>query len=137
MAYLKPGLIAFFLFMIFDFLWLGYVMKDFNLRQLAEIGRIENGDFKIQYAAAAGAYLFMALAIAFFVMPQIAAEDSIGSIFLRGALMGLILFGVYDMTNLAILKSYPLAFVAADMAWGTFVYGLVTVITSYSVRTTS
>lgn len=130
MAKLKPGVIAFFLFIVFDFLWLGFVMKDFNLRQLAEIGRIENGDFNIQYAAAVGAYFFMALAVAFFVLPQLSVRSGFLSIFMRGALMGLVLYGVYDMTNLAILKSYPLAFVAADMAWGTFLYGLVTYISS-------
>lgn len=130
MTTLKPALIAFVLFIIFDFLWLGYVMKDFNVRALAEIGRIEGGEFKVKYWAAACAYLLMALSIVIYILPQLSPGDSMLTVFLRGAVMGFIVFGVFDFTNMAILKSYPLTFVAADIAWGTFNYGLVTFIVS-------
>lgn len=127
---MKAFLVAFMSFVVLDFLWLGYVVKSFNLRQLAEIGRIENGDFSILYAPAAVTYVLMALAIVFFVLPRFSVSDPLWQKFLWGALMGLIVYGVFDMTNLAILKNYPLPFTFADMAWGTFVFGAATVITS-------
>ena len=123
----KSFAVAFVSFIVLDFLWLGFVVKDFNLAQLSSIGRIENGDFRINYPAAAMAYVFMALAVAFFVRPH--DTGSYVRTFLRGAFLGLIAYGIYDMTNLAILRDYPFAFVAADMAWGTFVFGVVSVIT--------
>ena len=134
MANIKSFLIAFFLFIVFDYLWLGIVMKDFNMRQLAEIGRIENGVFSMHYPAALATYVLMALAVPLFVLPKLSKSDSVFKFFLTGALMGLIIYGVFDMTNLAILKNYPLAFIAPDMAWGAFVFGIVTVITSKFIK---
>lgn len=129
MAKLKTFLMALVLFCVLDFIWLGFVMKDFNMRHLAEIGRIENGVFQLNYVAAAATYLLMALAIPIYVMPLLKKEDSKLKIFFAGALLGLVVYGVFDMTNLAILKNYPLAFVAADIAWGVFAFGVVTLTT--------
>ena len=130
MASLKSFFTALILFIVFDFLWLGVVMKDFNMRQLAEIGRIENGVFQLNYAGAALTYLLMAMAVPLYVLPQVKKADSVLKVFFLGAILGLIIYGVFDLTNLAILKNYPLAFIPPDMAWGAFVFGLVTVITS-------
>ncbi len=118
------------LFIVFDFIWLGFVMKDFNMQQLAKIGRIENGVFQMDYIAASITYFLMALAVTHYALPRLTRQDSLVKVFFSGAILGLIIYGVFDMTNLAILKDYPLAFVAPDMAWGAFVFGLVTVITS-------
>jgi uncharacterized membrane protein len=128
MKKIKQFLAALVLFVIFDFIWLGLVMKSFNMRQLAEIGRFDNGEFQMQYAAASVTYILMALALPIFVLPKINVKDSFLKVFATGALMGLIIYGVFDTTNFAILKNYPLAFVGPDIVWGAFVYGLVTVI---------
>ena len=40
---------------------------------------------------------------------------------LLGALLGLMAYGAYDMTNLATLKDWPLHLSLIDMAWGTVV----------------
>jgi len=116
------------LFVIFDFIWLGIVMKDFNMRQLAEIGRIENGVFQMHYGAAAMTYILMGWAVVSYVLPQLTNSSSVLQAFLVGAPLGLIIYGVFDLTNYAILKSYPVAFMAPDIAWGGFVFGLVTVV---------
>lgn len=129
MSKLKQFLLASVLFVILDFIWLGFVMKDFNMQQLAEIGRIENGVFQLNYTAAVITYILMALAVVFYVLPQAKKHGSLRQVFLSGALLGLIVYGVFDMTNLAILKNYPVAFVAPDMAWGAVVFGLVSVAT--------
>ncbi len=126
----KSFFTALVLFIIFDFLWLGFVMKDFNMAQLAEIGRIEEGVFQMNYSAAAFTYLLMAMAVSLYVLPQLKKDDSLIKVFFRGATLGLIIYGVFDLTNLAILKNYPVNFIAPDMAWGAFVFGLVTTITS-------
>jgi uncharacterized membrane protein len=117
----KAFLAAFASFLLLDFLWLGIVMKNFNKRHLAEVGRIEEGEFRILYLPALGVYFLMALAVAVFVLPRL-QDASWWAPLAWGGLMGLIVYGVYDLTNLAILKHYPLPFVAADMAWGVFVF---------------
>lgn len=122
-------LVALFSFLVFDYLWLGLVMKNFNLRQLAEIGRIEDGQFQVNYLAAGITYILMALGIVVFVIPLV-QEMPWWRVFLTGALLGLIVYGIFDMTNMAILKSYPFPFALADMAWGSFLFGVVSIIVS-------
>jgi uncharacterized membrane protein len=114
------------LLLLGDFLWLGYVVKDFNLRQLAAIGRIENGSFQILPVPAVIAYLLMALSIALFSAPR--ASEAGGGVAgaLWGAALGLVIYGIFDCTNLAVLKNYPVTFALVDIAWGTFLYGAVT-----------
>ena len=38
-----------------------------------------------------------------------------------GALFGFFVYATYDLTNLAMLKQWPVSVAALDIAWGTFV----------------
>lgn len=131
---LKSYLLSLLLVLVGDFIWLGFVMKDFNLRQLASIGRIENGSFQLLLWPAAIAYLLMAGSLALFSVPRASASGSGIEAFAWGAALGLFVYGIFDMTNLAILKDYPLAFAAADIAWGTFLYGAATWIVGWKLK---
>lgn len=75
---------------ICDFLWLGFVMKDFNMHQLAEIARIENGIFQMYYPAASATYFLMALAVTLYVLPKVTRQASLLKVFSSGAILGLI-----------------------------------------------
>lgn len=125
---MKAFIISFLAFLVLDFIWLGFVVKGFNLSQLSQIGRIENGEFQVMYAPVIAVYILMALSMVMFVLPQTSELSMLGT-FLKGAVMGLIIYGVYDGTNLGILKDYPIKFAIVDVLWGSFVYGAVTVIT--------
>jgi uncharacterized membrane protein len=41
-----------------------------------------------------------------------------------GALLGFVVYGVYDFTNLATLRHYPVKLAIVDVAWGTFASAL-------------
>lgn len=43
---------------------------------------------------------------------------------LQGALLGLFAYGTYDLTNLAVLRGWPLPLSVLDMAWGATVSAL-------------
>jgi uncharacterized membrane protein len=45
----------------------------------------------------------------------------------HGALFGLIVYGVYDFTNLATLRHYPVQLAVVDVAWGTLASALCTI----------
>ena len=120
-------------FVLLDFVWLGFVVKNFTLRQLAELGRIADGKFQVLYAPAFVTYFLMALAVVVYVVPQV-RESSLINAYLFGALLGLIVFGVYEMTNMAVLKNYPLPFALVDMVWGTFAFGSVTLIVKWTAE---
>ena len=125
---MKNIIIAFFSFIILDFVWLGLVIKKFNMQMLSEIGRIKDGQFDIMYAPALGAYVLMSLALVVFVVPKISGAESWLNVVLYGGLMGFVVYGIFDMTNMAILKNYPLLFAAVDMSWGTFAFIVVSAI---------
>jgi uncharacterized membrane protein len=42
-----------------------------------------------------------------------------GGALLRGALLGFVAYGTYDLTNQATLRDWPTVVTLADMAWGT------------------
>src|SRR4051812_49399666 len=115
----KAFLISLPLVLVCDIIWLGFVVKGFNLRQLETIGRIEAGNFQLLVWPAVIAYVLMAASITLFSVPRAAAASSALEAFAWGAALGLFIYGIYDMTNLAILKDYPRAFAFADIAWGT------------------
>lgn len=124
--FIKAFAILFISFIVLDFIWLGVFAKSFYVGQLSKIGRIEDGEFKIVYWAGALVYVLLSIAIIYFVIPQIAPGDSILIVFGKGALLGLCMYGVYDMTNYATLKDWTISLSLADMAWGTFLCGTVT-----------
>jgi len=101
-----------------DMLWLGLVARDFYRRGY--------GDLLLEqplYAPAAGFYVFYIVGIVFFaVMPALQAGSWLTALG-YGALLGLLCYGTYDMTNLATLKGWPVSVAMADMAWGTALTG--------------
>ena len=43
---------------------------------------------------------------------------------INGAVIGLVAYATYDLTNLAVVKDWPLGLTFIDMAWGTMVSGI-------------
>ncbi len=128
MKALKSYFLSFVLFLVFDFVWLGYVMKEFNLAQLSHMGRIQDGNFDVLLLPAVLVYVLMSVLVVQFILPRVSTHTSLLRTFWFGALAGFLVYGIFDLTNLAILRDYPIAFAAVDMAWGTFSVGLVTVL---------
>jgi uncharacterized membrane protein len=111
MTYLFAYVASAIVFLGLDYIWLSRVARDFYANSLGSLMR-DTPDF----FAAGVFYLFYIGGIVFFAaMP---AESWKGAVF-RGALLGLLAYGTYDMTNLATLKGWPWRMAAVDMAWGT------------------
>ncbi len=111
MTYLFAYVASAIVFLGLDYIWLSRVARDFYANSLGNMMR-DAPDF----FAAGAFYLFYIGGIVFFAaMP---AESWKGAVF-RGALLGLLAYGTYDMTNLATLKGWPWRMAAVDMAWGT------------------
>ena len=101
-------------FLAVDFLWLGVVARGFYASQLGGLMR-EN----IAFLAAGGFYLaYVAGIVLLAVMPAL-AEGSWVKAAVNGAVLGLVAYGTYDMTNLATLKGWPVTVSIVDMGWGT------------------
>lgn len=99
---------------VLDAVWLGWLARDFYRDALGELMRPD-----VRWGPALAfyfAYPAGLLALALMPMPSDAWHAAA-----RGALVGLVAYGVYDMTNLATLKGWSVRLSLVDMAWGTFV----------------
>ena len=119
MIYAKAYALTLVVFLALDFLWLGIVARGFYASQLGGLMR-EN----INYLAAGGFYLAYVAGIVFFAVAPAIAGGSWGRAALSGALLGLLAYGTYDMTNLATLRDWPVAMSIVDMIWGGFITGM-------------
>jgi uncharacterized membrane protein len=61
-----------------------------------------------------------------FALPRVDPEHLAVSSLGWGALFGLIVYGVYDMTNMATLENWPVRMVWVDICWGCFLCGVTT-----------
>lgn len=117
--YLTAYGIAAVVFLGLDAVWLGTMAS--RLYRPA-IGHLMADGF-----AVAPAVLFYLLylvgMVVFAIGPALEARKPLQALAM-GALLGLICYATYDLTNQATLKQWPLAVTLADLAWGAFVTGV-------------
>ena len=121
---IKNFLIPLIVIPILDFIWLGMIASDFYKQRMEGLINVEDGRMQIVYWSAGVVYVLLALAIAFFAEPMIESTDYWWVATLNSAFLGFIIYGVYDFTNHATLKAWPLDLIAADVLWGSFVCGV-------------
>lgn len=110
-AYISTAVVFFAL----DYLWLTRIAIGFYREQIGSL-MLASPNF----AAAGVFYLFYVVGVVYFaVMPAVSAGSLVTAL-INGALLGLLAYGTYDMTNLATLKGWSLPMSLVDMAWGAF-----------------
>ena len=67
-----------------------------------------------------------------FVVPL--SQGSLISAFFYGAALGLVIYGVYDFTCVAIFKDWPVMMAFVDWLWGTILCAISATITVYISR---
>lgn len=131
MTTIKLFVLSMVVFAFLDAIWLGYVMTNFYKTWFGPLARLNaDGSFNINFIAAVLVYVLLAAGVVFFVLPRVSGMNPI-FVFLFGALMGLIVYGVYDLTNAATLTRWPLNLILADMAWGAFATGMTAYVVSH------
>lgn len=99
-----------------DAVWLGLIARTFYR---ARIGHLMGDGFA--WMPAAAFYLLFAAGI---MLLAVTPASSVGRAVSLGALLGLVAYGTYDLTNQAVLRQWPLSVTLADMAWGMFLTAL-------------
>ena len=79
--------------------------------------KLQGSPLTIRWVPAILVYVLIVGAVWFFAVRETKTVQDAG---LKGGVLGLAMYGVYDLTNYATLSKYPLWFTASDMAWGTF-----------------
>lgn len=111
--YLKLYALTVPVFFIIDLIWLGVVARGFYQKNLKYILSPN-----VNWTAAIIFYLmYIAGILIFAVLPGV-AKDSVRHAALWGALFGFFTYATYDLTNLALLKDWPLNIVVVDILWG-------------------
>ena len=99
---------------VLDALWLGWLARGFYVREL--------GDLMTPQVRALPALLFYlgypAGLVTLLLWPR---PDAMGEAVLRAALIGLLVYGTYDLTNMATLRHWSLRLALVDIAWGMLV----------------
>lgn len=118
-------IIALVLFLVLDFLWLKIIASNIYKKELGKL-------LKRKFGLLPGlvVYVLLSLGVVLFVLNNILVSD-LFSTFLIGALLGFIFYGIYDFTNLSILKGWSIKITIIDITWGTFLVGIVSFLTKY------
>ena len=109
---------AFITFCLMDGLWLGVVATDFYFGALGGLLRE-----KPHWPMAFIFYFGYILGIVYFAIRPSLKSGSVKKVFKEGALLGLLAYGTYNMTNMATLKGWSLSVSSVDIIWGMAITG--------------
>ena len=122
------------IFLLMDLLWLGVVMKSFYNQELGELARRQGEALAPRWGAAILVYLLIPGGIVLFVRPLLGQNATAWNAFGWGALFGLVVYGVYDLTNLAVIEKWTFRMTAADIGWGCVLCGATSVVMRHADR---
>jgi uncharacterized membrane protein len=124
MDFLGKLLIAGGIMGIIDAIWLSVVANKFYKSQLGPL-LLEKPNM---VSAIIFYIIFVVGIVVFAVLPAIQAGDWKVAMGL-GALLGLVTYATYDLTNHATLKGFPLTVVVVDLLWGVVLTATVATLT--------
>jgi uncharacterized membrane protein len=114
---LRPLLVVAVAMLLMDAVWLTF---QYNYNATI-IKNVQKSVMKMRYVPAALVYLIMPIAVTYLaIVPSKTIQESVQ----KGALVGLAMYGVYDLTNLATFDNWTTRMALQDMAWGTFLCGV-------------
>lgn len=124
---IKLYLLVLVIFLAIDLTWLGVLMAKFYKAELGPLARRSGEAMAPVWWAAFLVYILIPLGIMLFVVPRVSPENLAASALGWGFLYGVILYGVYDLTNYSLIDRWPWRMTLVDMAWG----GFICAVTSY------
>ena len=113
--FFKAWLFTFVVMLVIDALWLGVVARGLYQQEMGSLMADQP-----RWLAAAAFYLAYPLGLVVFAVRPALVAHSAGHAMVLGGLFGLFAYGTYDLTNLAVLRDWPLRLTFIDLAWGTF-----------------
>lgn len=106
-------LLCWVIFMAIDMCWIRVIMGSFYRAQMASFFRF-NMQLTHQFL---GVFVWFLLTIGllYFVLP---VSTTIYTAMLNGLIFGLVVYGVYDLTNYVVINNWSLVLLFVDLAWG-------------------
>lgn len=110
-------------FLGIDFVWLSTMGDRFYRRHL---GELMAGAPKLGVALMF--YLVYVVGVLVLVVFPALDAGSLAKAVLGGALLGLVAYGTYDITNLSTIQGWPAIVAVVDLAWGTALTAVVSAV---------
>ena len=114
-CFIIAALIASLVFLIIDVIWLSFSAKAFYRPHIGQLML----DKPVLWAAALFYILYMFGMSVVVIQPCIEPDSIIKSLYI-GFVFGLVAYGTYNLTNMAVLKHWSPTVVFVDMFWGGF-----------------
>lgn len=116
--------------LVIDAIWLTLMIRRFYVPAIGSLmasspNMIAAGMFYLIYIAGVCALV---------VAPAVSNQTPLGKVFILGAILGLVAYATYDLTNQATLKDWSTIVTVVDLVWGTLLTGTVAVIATYCAR---
>ena len=116
------------IYTLLDVVWFMLVLQPYFFESLSHLLNIRHGHVELRWFPAILVYVFLSLGLLLFVLPPSTLLYSL-PVTIRGALYGCVVYGVYEMTNGALLQKWPLPLYFIDILWG----ALSSAVTAYIV----
>ena len=114
--YLAAYASTLFVMLVVDLVWLGILARPLYQRG---IGHLMAEQASLPFAGLF--YLMYTLGIVLLGIVPNASTPGVKAVFFAGAALGLFAYATYDLTNLAVLRGWPVWLAIIDMAWGTLI----------------
>lgn len=82
---------------------------------------IQKEAMKVKPIFALLSYVLMVIGMVVFVTPNV-TDRKFQTSLMYGGVFGLVVYGVYDFTNAAVIKNWNISIALLDVLWGVFVY---------------
>tara|TARA_Y100001936_G_scaffold224939_1_gene242966 strand:+ start:391 stop:804 length:414 start_codon:yes stop_codon:yes gene_type:complete len=112
-CFLVATLIASIIFLIIDVIWLSFATKSFYRPLLGDL----ISDKPVLWAAALFYLLYMFGMSVIVIQPCIEPSALFRPLY-TGFIFGLVAYGTYNLTNMAVIKNWSSTVVFVDMFWG-------------------
>lgn len=119
MKMVSTYLATFFVFVVIDMVWLTLIARSTYAAEMGSLVRSQ-----MNYQAAVAFYLLYAAGLMYFAVLPALASGSILQALLLGAGLGLVAYGTYDLTALAVINGFGTKIALIDLAWGTVLSGV-------------
>ncbi len=123
-SFFKLYAVAVVTFLVIDLTWLGVVARSFYQAQMGHLMRAN-----VNWAAAIVFYLVFVCGIVVLAVWPAVERESLAYAVVLGALLGLVTYAAYDLTNLATLEGFPVTVALVDLVWGAVLCATVSGIT--------
>lgn len=116
-----PYVVSFLTILVMDLTWITLQKPMYG----AMVSNVQGSEMVVDKGAALVAYGFVMLTFFGVVVPLVRDVSTARESFVRGATVGLAVYGVYNATNASIFKNYVPTVALLDTLWGTLLYGTV------------